>query len=718
MFRSLRHPDFRALNRYVDGELSERERARVAAHLARCFRCRRTVEELRALSAAARELPTPAAPSDLMDLALQRRADGERVILPLTPPGAPPRRSFALLIAIAAIALLALAIVLTLRVPSLEAARGGLTITPDRPTAGARLSFDYQDMGRFQGQQELTVRARYRTPDRRYQLTAGVLERATDGHYRGTITLPDSVVYAAFAVEDAAGRIVDSNDRRLWDVTVHAPDGRPTFDALFARMNDLLSRNWEGAFAVARRMTKLYPDRPASWSSLEMFEASVLEDSTVLPRHRQRLSEMADRILANDRDDPEAMAELAYYAFVLGQQERSRSLIAALHANGGWNRVRLGLRVSMTQIETYNGSSYLSALDSLWNATGGSFSLASAGYAASLHAASLNAANPSVTWTWYQRRAAAEPDEATIMLVQDLLPIPAMRTRVIGALERTLEQGRRADDEDRPLYLSVTEYDRHEGRVAGRARMALGTALLDEGRTVQGVSQVRQAVGSVWTPDLLHRAGRILLQHGDTADAVRAYARMAADPALSLGLRHAIDNDLGALTRTDRWKTAVASARSALTDDVFGARINVRVDTDLVLGRPDGRVVPLSQLMSPGATAVVFWNRLCLPAMVALPAIEQVRRRLQAHGIRMIVIGTEPLSAERERALARMDVPFPVYADRKGEATKEFVPPGTPSYYVLDGEGRIRFAYSNLDRLVTQAVMLRNASGTPASAAE
>lgn len=712
MFPSLRHPSFRDINRYVDDELRERERARVAAHLARCFRCRRTVEELRALGAAARELPMPPVPPDLIETAIQRRADGERVILPVTPPGAPRRHSLALPAAAAALAVLALAVGLTLRAPSLQAARGGLTITPSRPTAGSRLSFDYEDTGRFQGQRELTVRARYRTGDRRYQLTAGILERADDGHFRGTITLPDSVVYAAFAVEDPTGRTVDSNGRRLWDVMVHADDERPTFNALLARMNDLLPRNWEGAFTVARRMTKLYPDRPASWSALEVFEASVLEDSTVLSRHRRRLSTMAGRILASDRDDPEAMAELAYYAFVLGQTERSQSLIAAMDANGGWDRVRLGLRVAATQIAAHNDSSFLFALDSLWNATGGSPALATVGYAAS-----LEEATPSVMWTWYRRRAAAEPGDATMMLVEDLLPIPGMRTRVIGALEQALEAGRHADEEDRPLYLSVPEYDRHEERIMGRVRMALGTALLDEGRTDQGVNQMRQAVGNVWEPDLLQRAGRTLLQHGDTADAVQAYARMAADPTLSPGQRPPID-DLGALADTDRWKTAVASARSALADDVFADRINVRIDTDLLLGAPDGRVVALSRLMSPGATAVVFWSRLCLPAMDAAPAIEQVRRRLESHGIGMIVIVTEPRSPAMEQALARLDVPFPIYTDRKGEAMKEFVPPGTPSYFVLDGEGRIRFAYSNLNRLVEQAVLLRNASSTRASAAE
>ncbi|MEJ2186823.1 MAG: zf-HC2 domain-containing protein [Gemmatimonadota bacterium] len=711
MFRSPRHPGFRKLNRYVDGDLGERDRARVAAHLARCGRCRETVARVRALGAAARDLHTPAVPENLIELALRRRAAGERVILPQTPPGAPRRPSYMLPIAAAAILLLAVAVVLVLRAPSLQAARGGLTITPAQPEAGALLLFDYEDVGRFQGQQRLIIRARYRTEDRRYQLAAGTLNRSADGHFRGAIVLPDSIVYAAFAVEDPVGRNVDSNGRRFWDVMVHAR-GRPTFDALFARLDDLFPRDWEGAFRVARRMTELYPDRPASWVNLETFEGSVLDDSTVLPRFRRRLDQLKGTVLAEDPPDPEAMAELAYgYAFHLGQREEAQRLIAAIDAGRGWHRVRLRYRVSLLWIAAgADRTRYLASLDSLWHEGIRGIRVARAGLGSS-----TELDDPELLWTWYQRNAAAAPEDVMSLLSGPLLRVPALRKRVTGALEHAVGAEAPADLEDRPLYLSVPAYERTKQRELGEARVAVGAALLTNGHAVEALSQVRRAIDDVWEPALLHQAGRILLAHGDTAEAVEAYARMAANPALSPDLHHAITRDLGAMAGTERWNTFVASARAAFTAYVFADRINVPVDTGLVLGDASGNVVPLSQLMSPGATAVAFWSRLSLHAVKATQAIERARRQLAANDIRVVIIATEPGSPDLEQALSRLRVPFPVYTDRKAQASRDFVPPGTPTYYVLDGEGRIRFVDSSLDRMVEQALLLKATTASHAT---
>lgn len=715
MFQSLRHPGFRKLNRYVDGDLRDPERARVAAHIARCDDCRETVAKLRALGAVARDLATPDAPANLIDLALQRRAAGERVILPVTPPGPARRRSLAIPMAAAAVVVLAVATVLMLHAPVLQAAGGGLTISPPRPTAGAHLSLDYHDVGRFQGQQQLVVRARYRTASRQYQLTAAILDRTADGHFRGTLTLPDSVVYAAFAVEDPAGRIVDSNGRRLWDVTVHGSDGRPTFEALSARLDDLDRRNWEGAFDVARQMTRLYPERPASWLDVELYEHAVLDDSTVLPRFAKRLDALRRTLLAEDHPDAESLAELAYgYAFRLGRQDVSRQLVARIDADHGWSRVRTRYRISLSWIAARSDRSrYLASLDSLWNLTGNEVRVAQAGIAFS-----VNADNPDLAWTWYQRLAAVDPDAIIVTLTKELLPIPALRTRVNDALENAVGDGATTDAENRPLYLSVPEYSREKMRDMGRARVVVGTALLANGRTAEALSQLRLAINDVWNPAVLHQAGRILLAHGDTADAVEAYGRMAADPALPPELGRAVADELGALTRSEHWKTVVASARAMLEENILADRIIRPVDTGLVLGGPSGKAVALSQLMSPGATAVVFWSWRSAPAKDSLVNIERIRRRLAAHSIRTIVIVTEPRSPEMEQALSRLRVPFPVYTDLKGQATRDFMPPGTPAWFVLDGEGRIRFAYSNLDRVAEQAVVLRDASAASASAAD
>ncbi len=714
MFMSLRHPSFHELNRYVDDDLPEHRRRRVATHLARCKRCRETVTRLRAIGTAARDLPVPAPPANLLELTLQRRAAGDRVILPLTPPGAPRRRRLAWPIA-AAMAALVVAAILTLVPPALQAARGGLTITPARPEAGTRLSFDYTDTGRFQGQQRLVVRARYRTKDQRFVTTAAILDRAADGHFQGTARLPDSVVYAAFAVEDPAGRTVDSNGRRYWDVMVHGPDGRPTFYAIAARLDDLYAWDWEGAFDVARQMTRLYPERPASWAALATFERAVEDDVTILPRLEKRLDAIRQTILAEDDPDPETLAELAFvYAFPLGRLDESRRIVGRIRADHAWLQLRARYRVSLSWIAADgNRTRYLANLDSLWNQGVGDARMAQAGLRSSV----LDG-NPDLAWRWYQRLAVVDPGGTVGALTEELLPVPSLRARAVNALERAVSDSTARTPNTRYLYLSVPEYERMARRRMGRAKVAVGTALATYGRTAEALKLLRAGIDDVWTPAMLHQAGRILLAHGDTAGAIDAYARMAADPALSPDLHRAINEDLGAITRSQHWNARVASARAALREAIFAERITTPVDTAMVLGDPSGKPVALSRLMSPGATAVVFWSSQSLPALDSSQRMETVRQRLAAFHIRTIVIDTSPRRAERGQASKRQQMPFPVYTDLHGQAARDFGPPGTPSYYVLDGEGRIRFAHSSLDRLVEQAVMLRDDSMGPVSAAE
>src|SRR5687768_314177 len=76
------HPRSRTLSLFVDGELPPARVPRVAAHLARCTRCRDVVWGFRAIDAAALETRTPPLPDGLLEQTLARRASGEDVILP------------------------------------------------------------------------------------------------------------------------------------------------------------------------------------------------------------------------------------------------------------------------------------------------------------------------------------------------------------------------------------------------------------------------------------------------------------------------------------------------------------------------------------------------------------------------------------------------------------------------------------------------------------
>src|SRR5205823_7888917 len=122
------------------------------------------------------------------------------------------------------------------------------------------------------GKPWLTLRARLRSPNGDgYNsgiptVTLARLTRRGDA-FEGTVTLPDSVVYAALVVEDSAGRVLDGADRP-WEILVAAPDGKPTFAALDQRANDMMGRNAEEGLATVRRMVALYPDEVRAWNWL------------------------------------------------------------------------------------------------------------------------------------------------------------------------------------------------------------------------------------------------------------------------------------------------------------------------------------------------------------------------------------------------------------------------------------------------------------------
>jgi anti-sigma factor RsiW len=51
------------MSAYIDGELADRRRGRMEAHLARCERCQHLLAGLRATISAVRALPSPASPT-------------------------------------------------------------------------------------------------------------------------------------------------------------------------------------------------------------------------------------------------------------------------------------------------------------------------------------------------------------------------------------------------------------------------------------------------------------------------------------------------------------------------------------------------------------------------------------------------------------------------------------------------------------------------------
>ncbi len=235
------HPAFARISRFADGELRGVTRTWVTRHLARCAGCRAALATIRRAAIDARGAPVPAPSPDVLERVLVRRRAGERIILPMADPRPAPtvwRRGARVAAAIA---------VLLASGVALRAAQGwgALEFAPARPSRGARLAVAYHDASRFAGAERLTLLGRYRTAAGSVAVppptAVAELVAAGDGTFRGSLTLPEDVVYAAFTVAVASGDPDSRSGQPRWDVLTHQGD-RPEAAALAQQRIELIGR--------------------------------------------------------------------------------------------------------------------------------------------------------------------------------------------------------------------------------------------------------------------------------------------------------------------------------------------------------------------------------------------------------------------------------------------------------------------------------------------
>ncbi|HEX9383445.1 MAG TPA: hypothetical protein VF908_08590, partial [Gemmatimonadaceae bacterium] len=242
---------------------------------------------IRRVEQAAPDVLNAALPSGILDRVLKSRAAGVRVIVPAAPGEVLHARGISrpLLVAAGLLAVIALAIFSTRSSTVAAESESTLITTPTMPRAGDRVEVEYRPaVVGFALASRLTLRGRLHTAKSAAYGGAitpqslATLTRGSEGVFRGSFVLPDSVVYVAMAVEDSSTATVDTRDSRLWDVVVYDSDGKATFDALAQRENDLMGRSWEEAYATARLNVQIHPQLLAAWNELQFFERQLLGD--------------------------------------------------------------------------------------------------------------------------------------------------------------------------------------------------------------------------------------------------------------------------------------------------------------------------------------------------------------------------------------------------------------------------------------------------------
>lgn len=710
------HPSANALDRYSDAPSYDRS-PRIRRHLERCERCRSVVQFRRKLETAVSRLGGPDAGDALEGRILARLRSGERLLLPIAQPRT-PRTMAARRSAVAAAALLVVAVLAFW--PTDEIAAGAIAgdlrfDTPgliyDRPIA-----VEYHSGQLLRDAQTLVVRARLRsrfTDAYNYNarhIRIGTLARVGEGVYRGFVTVPDSVVYAVFAVENEDGSKVDDNGLALWHLLQLQANGQPTFHSLQQREHDLRGDNPELALAVVRERASLFPEHPDVWTEVYVFEGFNLGQQhadSIRSEHRERLLRMHQRFARQAAVPLEIAWGVGGYASSLATASDTvvRDIASFWRARvlADTSRHLIADHISVYTIgdtARLNPERALTLYEQLWPEMGWRVPF----LATNAYVAALRAQDELAQIRWVDRIVAWRPSSAAHYYAQ-LVKLPRIKGTVLDRVRSAIRRPGALSDSLRPLESTVAEWQRAERESAARLHAILGEALVAEGKVREGLDMLSIAARSRWDPALFTLAAKTHLTVGDTLGATRYLSMVAADPNSSANFADSVRALYPNVAR-NTWDSRMAEARNEMRERVLEAAINRSNDGGARVVTSAGQSITLDAARAGKPAVVTFWSRHCGPSRFQMARLTRLAAEIGRHGGVLIAITHEEPSAELAAALAEMKVTIPVYHDRWAEAKRAFGQYATPEYHVLDAAGRLRFTRTNIDQAVVQMVVL------------
>ena len=704
------HPDERVLADFLGGALDGRKRSRIASHLQKCSGCRETLRFLTRV-AEAHSAPAPTASAVILAAALAARAAGERRILPAADiashgRGRSRRRGWV----VVAASLIVAAYVALGRPANISAVAvdGQMRILPLAPKAGDTIRIAYRPGGATFGDADrLSVRAQLRVAQDPMYAVAGrvtrvaTLTRTATGEYAGAFVLPDSIVFASMVVQDSDATVIDANNGKRWEVMVHDNDGQPTFDALDQRMNDMMGRSWEEAYATSKRITRMYPEHIDAWTTMSFFDHALFDEAraeSLSTAYRGTI----DR-LTGDAKRKSALNDAEIGVIFFDRMARANNRKTGTAADSAefeyWLERILREHPRHMQLAQYFGYRFtpeemamprmvLDSLERLWARfaplTGPGVAIVNVGQQM---AAKFD--DDALVKRWSARAYSGRSD-SVYMVARTTAARPKLRDESMAALRRALAtpsmmESTRRMEETRAEYTLRMEDER-------RTALAwLGRALIASGHTRAGLDTLNLAAVGAWNPGLFRSLRSAYATAHDTASERAMRARLAVDPRTAPDTVVSLTSTGRAQLGATAWEALVATAR-----DEMHARLLARSRSKSLRGSPsllDGSGVSTTlRAISRGApAAVIFWSRNCGFAIQALPQIIETTARLRRDGRKVVFVVDEAPSAAVKALLAAKGWTGDTWYDARGEMKEAFSNFGTPSYYVLDGTRHIRF---------------------------
>jgi len=701
----IRHPSCIRLSELA-GAAPSRAHPRLASHLAKCADCRARLQTMRAVQEGLRDWPALAPPGTLHDRILASRASGTRVILPSA--AAPTRPASRWIAAATAAAIIVVGAVLSAVLSSTQLADAGatsgrMTIVPAMPRAGQRVRVTYSAPVTLARSDTLVLRARLRTAHSpAYQDGIPVRTMATlrhahgVGEYSATFTLPDSVVFAAVAVENGSASVVDDNAKRTWEILTTVDGRRPSFESLEQRANDMMGRNFAEGLATTRRMVALYPDSIRGWSYLLAFQSWMGEGDvdSIRAAHRAALVRLDRRWHDSTSVPNEVIGRLYWYARQVDPKVAAywqRRMLREAPTNSFAVQKRLA-DVLVDVHKNHDTATALVRLDTLWRDRTADRAPQVASYVLPLVVAT---GNSELIDRWWRRVDSVSRDRvgAELSLAEQLSRKPSLIGDAVAHLRRLAPRLDASPVVDR--YLTETS-EEHASRIAARRRRVLasfGQSLVATGDARAGLDKLRRADSTGWDLGVARSIASAEFIAGDSTRAWEMNARIVTDPSTTDTLRDSLDAAARSAVGDARWRTMREDAGRLFSQRLLATSQVRTIAKSARLRDEHSSVRSLHELVNGRVTVVAMWSRYCGWALDDLDDLADVAQRLEKVGGRLVLVIDDEIgpSAELTKLLADHKVIARPYFDVDGSVSKALNSWGTPHYYVLDDGGRLRF---------------------------
>ena len=603
---------------------------------------------------------------------------------------------------------------------------GELHFVPVTPVPGDRIVVTYSPLATLADEPELVLRGHFRAhTDEMYNRglrneRVAALERQSGGTFTSSFTLPESAVYAAFVVEDMAGRRLDADGGRLFELLAHTSDGKPLYHALMQRAYDFAGRNWITAYESNRRAMELYPDSLAGWSQLRFHEDVALGSigaDTLLAWHQENFAAIHERFAEQELLSLETVTAIERYARGVADSARAafwtkRWSDAPSSTSPEQSRA---FSIYREWLEREDETVALAALDELWpEARGKGTQVAQFGLWIAVKVKDLASVDQ-----WVERMM-ADSERGVLSVARTISALPERR-ELYERLTRdwygklVMEQmsapvpdaGEPAGHHGRPLGRTTNEYVRTLQRLRTESLRSYGEILRGVGDEATALVAMEEAAAGSVNPNLFRSLGDLKLDLGDTEGAARAYAVAATDPGTSEAEGDSLAA-LGGLTPdSPEWVRLLDAAVDRIMPQVLGDTVRWAPQASLVSDADENRW-PLSQLMAHTPTVLVFWARSCGPCLQEIPEVVRLRERLEPEGVKVLSITVDDLPGPgMDDFIQDRGVSYPVYYDLAREASNAFGISAIPANFVLDAAGTVRFAFSEIAEVPLQVEALR-----------